>query len=101
LANNRLDKNAKFLFSKKAFLGVLGVLAVQNHIHLKDSESVVIFQPEIVYLRLAQQLQQEIPEKPKDGIKKVRQRPGFEHPVIETIEDSRTTADQRQGVNSI
>src|SRR3989344_8216405 len=67
----------------------------------ENSESVVIFQPEIVYFRPAQQLQQEIPKKPEDRIKKVRQRPEFEHPVIETIEDSRTAADQRQGVNGV
>src|SRR3990167_9772028 len=67
----------------------------------ENSESVVIFQPEIVYFRPAQQLQQEIPKKPEDRIKKVRKRPGFEHPVIETIEDSRTAADQRQGVNGV
>jgi hypothetical protein len=67
----------------------------------EDSESVVIFQTEIVYLRPAQQLQQEIPEKPEDGIKKVRQRPGFEHPIIETIEDSRAATDKRQGMNGV
>jgi hypothetical protein len=47
-------------------------VAVQNHIHLEGSESVVISQSEIVYLRPAQQLQQEIPEKPEDGIENVR-----------------------------
>jgi hypothetical protein len=47
-------------------------VTVQNNIHLEGSESVVIFQPEIVYLRPAQQLQQEISEKPQDGIENVR-----------------------------
>src|SRR3990167_665132 len=68
---------------------------------LEGSESVVIFQLEIVYLRPAQQLQQEIPEKPEYGIKNAGQRPGFKHPVIETIEDSRTAADQRHSMNSV
>jgi hypothetical protein len=101
LADKKLGKNAKFLFSKKVFLGVLGVLTVQNHIHLGNSESVVIFQPEIVYFRPAQQLQQEIPEKPEHGIKNAGQRPGFEHPIIEAIKYPRTAADQRQGVNRV
>jgi hypothetical protein len=64
-------------------------------------ELLIAWYPKVIDSRFTETLEKQVTKNAQDGVKHMRHRLRFEHPMVETVENTGATADKRKRMDSV